>query len=102
MCPPTSGTAAVAATALANDRVASCGAAGQERRVRDARTWPVAAVITAWFGTVSTSNALISPPVAPLAARATTGATTRFLFGASRACTSHVSPYNLSPRTEPV
>ena len=34
---------------------------------------------------ISTSNALTSPPVAPLAARATTGATTRFLFGAPRA-----------------
>ena len=34
---------------------------------------------------IPTSHALTSPTVAPLAARATTGATTRFLFGASSA-----------------
>ena len=45
---------------------------------------------------IPTSHALTSPTVAPLAARATTGATTRFLFGASRAGTSHVSRLTLT------
>ena len=46
---------------------------------------------------VSTSNALTSPSVAPLAARAKSGATTPFQFGA-RAWHSHVSPVSWKGR----